>query len=814
MKRLSGILLVLALSGTSYAWWSVGAGGALPSTHYRITTSAIELIRGTNDYPDITKFAGTIIGATSGFEDDAIAHGKDQNHPDAGKYNGGDFERWWRESKASYNRAEFLGELNAYYRIGSMAHLVEDHAVPAHAANVYHGNNLPIVGIPTNPDDLEHYADGNGLGPRATVTAWYTVKEPLTYYYDEQNMAGSIVKNTQKKLPNWTWPGEWNDIQFIFNRSYWKARQYWYKNDWPQYQYTGQAFGEFGGNLTNTTQAGGWGYYGGTSGSDFYEYDFTGRLPVTDAPGIVQDQLDVAAAYSAGMLMGVSKSLPPIVKDLSISEPNLVVGQPVDINFTILENRTSAATIYITVDGENGAPIISAEYKTGVDKGALYDVPDSVVNALPFARTFSIPWDGKMSGDTELDSRPHKLYVRASDADGNFSDAAVVEFFVDAGGPRVSVGNMVSTFYADFQGVNRVSPAGTNPAMLATAGVDMQLLVRDESSGVKSIKLSKLEAIGDSTGTVVYSKLFSEPTGLYAEPALPLLADGPYRLESEDWDGNRTVAPFQLGSIESPSVIAESPVVYHPAADNYDVTLRVAAKSSYTLKKMELLGDDEAVLETRALDVTQSSQAFTIRGILSAVTPGAYEKTYYTRTADASGQTLSQYKIFQAATKDAPLAGAVREKSSPVMDLTALGLLPGGAAVLQDSPNFWGSLYYYYRERSDQSGPITTAPPPTAQVQIYVQTGDTPMALGAESLVYSRTDFTRLIQAGDTVPPGCNGEGGTVPADTRVACFVSVTSAIPLKRYVKVHAVGTQEQPDGIYSCYQLSIDNPDYCLC
>jgi hypothetical protein len=41
-----------------------------------------------------------------------------------------------------------------------------------------------------------------------------------------------------------------------------------------------------------------------------------------------------------------------------------------------------------------------------------------------------------------------------------------------------------------------VSPAGTNPAMLGPAGVGIQLLVRDESSGVKSIKLSRLAAAG------------------------------------------------------------------------------------------------------------------------------------------------------------------------------------------------------------------------------------------------------------------------------------------------------------------------------
>lgn len=151
------------------------------------------------------------------------------------------------------------------------------------------------------------------------------------------------------------------------------------------------------------------------------------------------------------------------------------------------------------------------------------------------------------------------------------------------------------------------------------------------------------------------------------------------RLEAEDWHGNRTVAPFRLGSIEAPSDALASPVVYQPGVDNYDVTLRVAAKSAYVLRKVELLDGNEAVLETRPLAAEQSSQDFAVRGILSAVTLGVYEKPYYIRAADASGQTLTQRKLFHAVAKDAVMSGAVREKSSPVMDLAALGLLPGGA---------------------------------------------------------------------------------------------------------------------------------------
>mgnify|MGYP001573979813 CR=1 FL=1 len=139
------LFLVLSLCGNSYAWWSIDD----PSTHGRISTWAISLLDST-EFPDIHRFSGTIIGATSGKTNDDIAHGK-EDRGDAGKFNGGDFGKWWKFATDGYKVASFTGDKNAYFRIGSMAHLVQDQAVPAHAANIFHP--LPY----TLPDDLENY---------------------------------------------------------------------------------------------------------------------------------------------------------------------------------------------------------------------------------------------------------------------------------------------------------------------------------------------------------------------------------------------------------------------------------------------------------------------------------------------------------------------------------------------------------------------------------------------------------------------------------------------------------------------------------
>jgi hypothetical protein len=140
------IALVVAISqcldAPALAWKS-----ALPSTHRPITVEAISLLQGSGeDYQDITRFQTDIADWSSGILDDGAAHGAYSDDgwtgygwSEAVKYNGGPFDRWWVILQDRYSTFAFNnGDRSAYYYAGLMAHLIEDQAVPPHAANVSH----------------------------------------------------------------------------------------------------------------------------------------------------------------------------------------------------------------------------------------------------------------------------------------------------------------------------------------------------------------------------------------------------------------------------------------------------------------------------------------------------------------------------------------------------------------------------------------------------------------------------------------------------------------------------------------------------
>jgi len=236
MKRLYAFLLFLSLASTANAWWSFEDLGFPQSSHRKISEQAISLIN-TSAYPDLKKerFGQTIIDATYGGGNDANAHGKLTDpevgytgRNDADKFDGGDFGPWWDYSQFKYKKMNFTGSgYAAYYYIGLMAHLVQDQAVPAHAANIYHAS--AFWKIPLNPDNLEQWAD-----LRMFPSADYVVgpnTDPLDYYYQQisPTTAIGILPETQAKLSSSTWRSPISD------------RSYWYANPYAQYAYTGQA---------------------------------------------------------------------------------------------------------------------------------------------------------------------------------------------------------------------------------------------------------------------------------------------------------------------------------------------------------------------------------------------------------------------------------------------------------------------------------------------------------------------------------------------------------------------------------------------
>ncbi|MDO8803068.1 MAG: hypothetical protein Q7R35_01435, partial [Elusimicrobiota bacterium] len=392
------------------------------STHYHITESAVNLLNTTTGYPDIRRFGDKIIKATSGPRDDANAHGKITDaevgqigRDDAANFNGGDFIKWWNYSDHKYKKRNFVGSgYNAYYYIGLMAHLVEDQAVPAHSANIFHLDP---------PDGLEKYAGAASLGPTAVSSKEFG-KDPRVYYYMVGDTGKSIIKNTQDKLPFWTSPSNNN-------------QQFWKETDFPEiYKYTGQGF------WPETDL--GWGHYGGDGGMDIYPLE----NDTTYTKGISQNQLNEAASYTAGMLMAVSQSLPPLISTFSITSATVNGPAGAQINFTLLENRLPAVKIdlFVVVPGTT-QPIIThgliqrlpydqsdtgAEYHydspaavtwTARDS-SLYPTLSSDLSLLPQMASFQLEWSGEVAGEPLAPrTEPYTLILRVTDHDGNSTES-------------------------------------------------------------------------------------------------------------------------------------------------------------------------------------------------------------------------------------------------------------------------------------------------------------------------------------------------------------------------------------------------------
>lgn len=66
-----------------------------------------------------------------------------------------------------------------------------------------------------------------------------------------------------------------------------------------------------------------------------------GYIDFMDTRNLIQKQFKIAVFYTAGVLRSVSKSLPPLVKDLAITCRTLDPTFEASIRFTLMENRTS-----------------------------------------------------------------------------------------------------------------------------------------------------------------------------------------------------------------------------------------------------------------------------------------------------------------------------------------------------------------------------------------------------------------------------------------------------------------------------------------
>jgi hypothetical protein len=285
-KNLGPILIAAAmfpLASNVSAWRPF-----LPSTHGKITTEAVSSIT-KNQYPDI------------GLASDKLVKGSTSEKAHEGLHTkGGKPKDWWEGTRegtlggvlANY-QTFMLNE--AYLNLGRIAHLTEDMAVPAHAANIPHDV--------FNPDGLESYAmDNTEFAPLPFID---NSRMPYEYYQELQD-------ETRSRLASWNNPAT--------GEPYWAAAE----NAPP---------------LGQDATFGPTGRYNGNNKS----------FAASPIPELCKERLAMAAAYARAMFEAASKKLPPLVSGLAISGNVLSPGQKMEISFTILENRTKKVAYKVIV---------------------------------------------------------------------------------------------------------------------------------------------------------------------------------------------------------------------------------------------------------------------------------------------------------------------------------------------------------------------------------------------------------------------------------------------------------------------------------
>ncbi|MCX5792476.1 MAG: hypothetical protein NTY45_09755, partial [Elusimicrobia bacterium] len=548
MKRIKlSLLFLLLFPRSAQSWWSFEKANIPWSSHRLITQSAMSLIQETGEYPDLNKFSSVILEATTGDANDAKAHGKilagDPDYPlanEAGRFNGGPFDLWQKRALARYNAQDFAGtENSSYYYFALMTHLLQDQAVPAHAANIYHGQIIGDEGcysllwnttVPCDPDDLELYSGGRG--PGFIVRGKEYGKKAEDYYYNGKNIPASIVRQTQSKLTGWEYP-DTGDI------AKWRGSQYWIKNN---VTYSGEGFI---GNLANTGEAGWWGHYGGTpNNTDMYLY-LTLSTPFgkTDSPVIAENQLKEAAEFTAGMLMAVSRSLPPLIKEPYINNvpasdatvATVYTNAPNTIRFKLMDNRTSAVDLHLEVDAYGGRPIVSVStIAVFLSSGTM----------LPWELQYTTQWDGKYADGTPIPSGDHKLFASGTDADGN-------RFEYEIGAFMVSNGPQLGVFVCE-GGFTNLSSGGLiqNVPVFQHPCSEVKIVIHKDRSPITEV------TVNTPSGSITL------PGGDVVNYTLPASPDGHYTITAKDQTGPPNSASFTLTTLDFQSDMDASKSTY------------------------------------------------------------------------------------------------------------------------------------------------------------------------------------------------------------------------------------------------------------
>lgn len=210
--------------------------------------------------------------------------------------NGGDVKRVWEDALKDYRDQDFA---RAYYKIGLVAHLTQDQAVPAHAANINH--------VITFGDNFEKAINKNtslfGKVRDQVRGVALPDMEPWQYYQ-------ALQDDTRGQLAGWIDPAT--------KTMYWPPA-----SDAPP--------------LGQDSTRGSWSHY--SNKKDTYDFNVS--------PRIMERQVLMASVYTAGVLRAAARLLPPVSGSFSALRTEDKNGAPVDLRINIYDNRLGDVKIKI-----------------------------------------------------------------------------------------------------------------------------------------------------------------------------------------------------------------------------------------------------------------------------------------------------------------------------------------------------------------------------------------------------------------------------------------------------------------------------------
>ncbi len=210
--------------------------------------------------------------------------------------NGGDVQKIWGQALKDYKDLDFP---RAYYDIGLIAHLTQDQAVPAHAANINH--------VVTFGDNFEKAIKKDiSVFEKVRVrlqSMMLSDREPWQYYQ-------ALQDDTRRQLPGWKDPRS--------NTLYWPPA--------PDAPAPGQ-----------DSTRGPWSHY--NNSKDTYDLNVS--------PEIMERQVLMASVYTAGVLKAAARRLPPVGGDAQALRREKDQKSAVDISFNVFDNRKGDVTLTI-----------------------------------------------------------------------------------------------------------------------------------------------------------------------------------------------------------------------------------------------------------------------------------------------------------------------------------------------------------------------------------------------------------------------------------------------------------------------------------